>query len=96
MGRLIDADVLIKEIAGQITYRSGAEPFGFNNGLEAACKVVEAQPTIAERTAQELNPFDDELPYCSECKKEITGDGYNYCPNCGARFKEAVNEMPCM
>ena len=56
-----------------------------------------------ERTAEFLNVHlsydgdDDDTWECSECKQAWIIDGnpkehhYHFCPNCGARFKEAAN-----
>lgn len=64
-------------------------------------EVIDAQPTILERTAEFRNVHlsydgdDDDTWECSECKQAWIIDGnpkkhhYHYCPNCGARFKEA-------
>lgn len=32
--------------------------------------------------------FKDEFPYCSVCRKRLSDDFQNYCPNCGAKLDE--------
>ena len=92
--RLIDADALIKE-----AYAEGA--YGYVDAKQIAdAPAVDAMPV---RHGQwKLHGNDDDLAasfFCSLCGWNMDENEYldrwshlNYCPNCGAKMDEEVNE----
>ena len=47
------------------------------------------QPTLPERTAGTRKRVSGVL-FCNKCN-QMVDKKYNYCPNCGAKFKEDAN-----
>lgn len=91
---LIDRKALIDELPNNSMDTMTAYQIGL---------MILRQPTIPERTAEfrkvhlSYDGDDDDTWECSECKQAWIIDGnpkehhYQYCPNCGAKFKEADN-----
>ena len=91
--RWIDADAAVQAIAGECSYRSGLREVAFNDGLEKACQVIEAQPTVPERMAEKVHDQDESADICcSECGIGGVDSADRYCWNCGARFKAEAGE----
>lgn len=61
--------------------------------LDLAIKALEDRPQGKWELCKDT---DGEYGICSNCSKDTDfsyyGKAYNYCPNCGAKMKEAENE----
>lgn len=89
--KLIDADALLEGIAELKQSPWFNNKYGYADRKEAVEIVedlcIKNEPTIEERKKGRIvNP----TPYgeCSECGCLIDSrDGYNFCPNCGAKME---------
>lgn len=92
--RLIDANWILREIdhdLGCYEIEEVTENDVLYVELLDVVKMVQAAPTI---DPESLRPkgrwkgagFGDY--YCSLCTEEVSGNKYNYCPNCGADMRE--------
>lgn len=98
MGRLIDADALIRELQSiKVTF--GSVGGLIEGGLEIAISTAYGAPTIEERKKGEWYCSDDmfETGVCSVCKWdseeawEHTKRWWKFCPHCGAEMKGEGN-----
>jgi len=101
MMRLIDADTLLEIFADRLA--KVAERYGYDSAVtgavSGAMKLIKYSPTVEpERKGKWIaqDGWDGDTYYeCSECNQEFVliegtpqDNGYNYCPNCGAKMEE--------
>ena len=64
-------------------WAKGIEPSEYIEDIEAA----DVAPVVHGQWEQTEYPFMTECDDCSECGfRTVFGNGWNYCPNCGARM----------
>lgn len=100
--RLIDADKFkgfIKTVPATYTRTEG---YIYLNGCRKILEIIDAAPTIDPESLRPTGkwkpttiPFMNECVDCSVCGyRTIYGNGFKYCPHCGARMVNA-DEKHC-